>query len=435
MRVAAKPLTQPAMKASTDIELLKLLWHNNVPSATLLQTTSSESVTIKDYGEWDDATGSIKGAAIVIGNTLSHGRIVISAEGTRPEFIDNDVILHITPYPNTFICKDNGEIVPQLIVDIPEKIRRVYEQLRFSTDTIKCAAEIKSYDPLRRTSLFTGLQIDRICRKCNDIMALYAECEQDWNQTMYMMLLRTMGDNKNKIGFTELARRVPYHIISRERNSITIVEALMLGTSGLLENYAEDRYTLRLREDYNYLSAKYRLSPMATAMWDLQRINPNNHPIVRIVQLASFLATKDFVFDKVVNCRTAEDIDLLLSAEASEYWQTHYVPARISVRVPKRLGHAKKELLGINFISPLQAAYGQHICSDEICDSSIDILERLQCEDNRIVDSWRSNAVELKSAFDSQAIIQLNNEYCVKGRCSDCLIGKNIIKEVMLETV
>lgn len=423
------------MKASTNIELLKLLWHNKMLSATVLQTTASESATIKDYGEWDHASESIKGAAIVIGDTLSYGRVVIGTEGSRPELIDNDVILHVIPHPTTLICKDNGEIVPQLIVDIPEKMRKVYEQLRFSADTIQCAAEIKSYDPLRRTSVLTGLQIERIGRKCNDVMTLYAECEQDWNQTMYIMLLRTMGDNKNKIGFTELARRVPYHIISRERNSITIVEALLLGTSGLLENYAEDIYTLRLREDYNYLSAKYRLSPMATAMWDLQRINPNNHPIVRIVQLASFLATKDFVFDSVVNCRTAEDIDLLLSAEASEYWQTHYVPARISVRVPKRLGRAKKELLGINFISPLQAAYGQRSCSDIICESSIDILERLQCEDNRIVASWRCNDVELKSAFDSQAIIQLNNEYCVKGRCGDCLIGRNIIKEALLEIV
>ncbi len=36
-----------------------------------------------------------------------------------------------------------------------------------------------------------------------------------------------------------------------------------------------------------------------------------------------------------------------------------------------------------------------------------------------------------KSAFDSQALIQLKNEYCNKKFCLQCAIGNALLKEVL----
>ena len=80
----------------------------------------------------------------------------------------------------------------------------------------------------------------------------------------------------------------------------------------------------------------------------------------------------------------------------------------------------------INTIVPVLFAYGHHHKENEYKDRALQWLEEISAEKNTITNGYAASwALSNKNAFDSQAFIQLKNEYCNKKRCLDCAIGNN----------
>ena len=50
-------------------------------------------------------------------------------------------------------------------------------------------------------------------------------------------------------------------------------------------------------------------------------------------------------------------------------------------------------------------------------------------ETNNITKQWQHTDVAIVSAFDSQAVIELTNNYCIKKRCLECCIGNKILRK------
>ena len=237
-----------------------------------------------------------------------------------------------------------------------------------------------------------------------------------------------MGGNRNREPYIDLASRATYQMVLRERGDIELVEALLLGTAGMLEGCYFDDYIARLHDHYLYLARKYGIVPMRAGEWARAGIRAQNRPVTRIVQLASFVARNDFIFDRVAGCRTREDVHALFDTEVSGYWATHYVPDGSGERCPRRIGAEKADLLAINAVVPVMFAYGQTTGKGALKDAAFDLLGDIPAENNAIVRSWSGMGVPVRSALDSQALLQLRNEYCTRGRCTDCRVGKSIIK-------
>lgn len=189
-----------------------------------------------------------------------------------------------------------------------EELRRAEHRLLAGAATYACGGYIVRLDALHRNDLYTRLAYDRLERKYDVVRELFAESDSNWNQTFYVLLFRTIGDVTNRDAFLTLARRVSYRMVLRERASLHAVEAMLIGASGLLDNYRDDAYTRSLKQDFDYFSRKYEIAPMTGAEWNLRDIRPANHPLLRIAQLAAFLASNDFLIDRLVECRTAEEV-------------------------------------------------------------------------------------------------------------------------------
>lgn len=233
-----------------------------------------------------------------------------------------------------------------------EELRRAEHRLLAGAATYACGGYIVRLDALHRNDLYTRLAYDRLERKYDVVRELFAESDSNWNQTFYVLLFRTIGDVTNRDAFLTLARRVSYRMVLRERASLHAVEAMLIGASGLLDNYRDDAYTRSLKQDFDYFSRKYEIAPMTGAEWNLRDIRPANHPLLRIAQLAAFLASNDFLIDRLVECRTAEEVRRLFSAEASDYWYTHYIPATPTRELPKRIGRMKSRPCWASTSSP-----------------------------------------------------------------------------------
>jgi hypothetical protein len=240
-----------------------------------------------------------------------------------------------------------------------------------------------------------------------------------------------MGAGKNREAYTKLAKSATYNNLCRVKDSIESVEGMLLGAAGLLDTERfgrfPDSYTARLQEEADHLCRRFEIRPMQMHEWEIARNNPNNHPVIRIVQLAALLCSKEFLFSQLIECTSLEEIRKILSAEASEYWRTHYLPSRRSDFAVKRIGQTMQNILTINLVVPMIFTYGKINGNEALQERALDILERVDAESNVYIRRWRETGIHVENAFFSQALLQLSREYCEKKQCAACNLGKALL--------
>ena len=85
------------------------------------------------------------------------------------------------------------------------------------------------------------------------------------------------------------------------------------------------------------------------------------------------------------------------------------------------------DLVVINTIIPLQFAYS-NIRGESIAEDLIDFINEVDSEKNAIIDKFNSLGIKSQSAFESQALLELKNEYCERKACLKCAIGLELLK-------
>ena len=65
---------------------------------------------------------------------------------------------------------------------------------------------------------------------------------------------------------------------------------------------------------------------------------------------------------------------------------------------------------------------------EQLCDRAFHFLEQLRAEQNHIVRTWHDCGIDVRTAADSQALVQLNNAYCERKDCLRCRIGYEYLK-------
>jgi hypothetical protein len=54
-------------------------------------------------------------------------------------------------------------------------------------------------------------------------------------------------------------------------------------------------------------------------------------------------------------------------------------------------------------------------------------LQEIRAEQNTILSGWKQLGIKIKSAADSQALLELRKEFCRQKKCLDCDIGKFLL--------
>ncbi len=408
-------------------QLLDLLWRAGHFTGRDF-AAAGERVEVVSIGEYDEDSGMWYGAEIIVDGERRRGTVAVGEENEVPE----SVILRLVAGYALPVLGLDDRLIPQIEYAIEPEIAECYDTLRSGSAKCDCAERIAAMDSLRRTDLYTKLLVDRMRRKTGDVMEVFRAADKDWNQTFHVMLFRAMGGNRNRESFMQLASKVTGAMVSREKSSQERVEALLLGASGFLHAAAEkDAYTLRLEEEFRHLANKYSIVPLRPAEWDLGRIYPRSHPAVRLAEIAALLSKKEFMLDGLLRCRTSADVEALFAAEASEYWRTHYRPGAESAPSAKTIGKDKGRLIGINLVAPLMFAYGRENGSEELCESALDLLATIPAEKNEKLSGWYGRGCVAENSFESQALLQLGNEYCSAQACARCLIGRTEIKKAL----
>ena len=211
-----------------------------------------------------------------------------------------------------------------------------------------------------------------------------------------------------------------------------------MGQAGLLEldsipqRYQaaalNEGYFTKLRNEYLYLQHKFQMSPINHELWHFLRLRPQNFPHIRISQLANLYYERRASLSALIECETAEELRQLLSTHVTPYWETHYVFGSESPKSSKRMSKASVDLLIINTAIPMLFAVGRHRQKEELCDRAFDMLEQMKAEKNHIITMWQECGLPVKTAGDSQALIQLKKEYCDRKDCLRCRFGYEYLR-------
>ena len=93
------------------------------------------------------------------------------------------------------------------------------------------------------------------------------------------------------------------------------------------------------------------------------------------------------------------------------------------------LRESSLNLLVINTAAPLLFAYGRSRLDEALCERAFGLLEALPPEQNYIIRCWRRAGIQVTHAADSQALIQLRQQYCDRKDCLRCRFGTEYLRK------
>jgi hypothetical protein len=251
----------------------------------------------------------------------------------------------------------------------------------------------------------------------------------DWEETFYQFLAANFGFKTNAVPFELLARSLPQNILAKHKNNPMQIEALVFGQAGFLQDDFKDQYPLKLKEEYIFLQKKYKLKPVEKHLWKYMRLRPANFPNIRLAQFAALVIRSNHLFSKLLEINDVKVLKALFSeVKVNGYWDDHYRFDVASSPSSKNMGAASVDILLLNTIALFLFSYGKIHQLQHCINLSLKLLEYLPCENNKIVTDFCNLGVKIKTAFESQALIELKNNYCNYKKCLQCGVGNKILK-------
>ncbi|MCX6310328.1 MAG: DUF2851 family protein [Bacteroidetes bacterium] len=418
-------------------EFLHYIWKTKQFAPADLKTTQGQEIEIVFPGDHNFNSGpDFFNAQIKIEDMLWTGNVEIHIKASdwmkhkhQNDDTYNNVILHVVYECDCELKTHNDEALTTLVMRerIDMKLYENYLRLLKSKTTIVCANSINEIPSIIITSWLSRVLAERLERKISELKFELEQNGKDWEETFYRQLAKQFGMKINAEPFSWLAAAVPYKMISRQRDNLFQMEALLFGQAGLLPEKPEDEYSFTLISEYNFLQIKYHIQPMPSHWWRFMRLRPNNFPTIRIAQLAGLFFCQPQLFRSCMEANEISELKKLLDVSASNYWTEHYSFGKVSKSCEKNIGTQAMDTILINTIAPFKFLYGRMTANEHLVQDAISLLERIGPEKNKIIREWGCIKVQPTSAAESQALLELKKNYCDKKKCLSCEIGNYLL--------
>ncbi len=419
---------------------LHYVWQMQYFDKQALQTVDGEKIEIFVTGTLNTNAGpDFANARIRIGSIDWVGSVEIhtQASGWYDHHHDADraydnVILHVVWQDDKPVTRHDHTPLPtlQLKGRVEEGLIKTYRQLVTSSFSIPCQRSLNKVNEITRLSMMEKAMMERLERKALEVDQLLQKNGNHWEETFYQLLARNFGFKINSEPFFQLSRKLPLKILLKQSGNPEQLEALLLGQAGFLDAARGDDYYLLLRREHQLLSAKFGIgqNKMSKSQWRFLRLRPANFPVLRLAQFAALVHHRQNLFSLVIQSETLESLTELLVVPISPYWQMHYQFSKTTSSIIHDLGSASIENIIINTVVPVWVAYGKRMDDQHYVDKAVDLLQVLPAEVNRITSTWNDLGIAARTSFDSQALIELYNNFCQKKNCLHCTIGAALMR-------
>ncbi|WEA02163.1 DUF2851 family protein [Mucilaginibacter sp. SJ] len=421
-------------------DFLHYIWKFRLFERENLQTVDGEELEIFSAGLHNSDSGpDFHNARIRIGETVWAGNVEVhlSASDWQKHGHTNDgaydnVILHVVYRNDVPLFLPNGRKVPTLELQsrISEALYNKYHTLVFGNQSfIPCENGIATVDGLTMQNWLTRVLVERMEKRSTNVAAALALNKGDWEETFYQFLAANFGFKVNALPFELTAKSLPQLILAKNKNSPMQIEALIFGQAGFLEGEFKDDYPLKLQKEYEYLRKKYNLKPIESHLWKFMRLRPQNFPTIRLAQFAALIVQSNHLLSKTLEIKEVKALrSLFTEIKVNDYWDDHYRFDVQSKPSSKNMGDGSVDILLLNTVALFLFSYGKQHQQQYYISRSLKLLENLPAEKNNIIADFVNLGVKIETAFESQALLELKNNYCNYKKCLQCGVGNKILK-------
>ncbi len=417
--------------------LLQFIWQFQYFNKNELTTVNSEKVQVILPGLYNHNQGpDFSNAKIIVGKTTWVGTVELhikTSDWNKHKHQDDknygNVILHVVWEDDDKRGLMISKSIPlvELKTKVPKVLLQRYEELMVSQAFIPCEKNIQHIRDITWSSWKDRLLAERLLRKAGMVEEYLRQNNYHWEETFWWMLAKNFGMKVNGEAFESVARSIPLTLLAKHKGQLHQLEALLLGQAGLLkENFRED-YPKLLQKEYKFLQKKYDLRPVQMPVYSL-RMRPGNFPAIRLAELAMLVYESAHLFSKIKETSSAKVIKQFFEITANDYWHYHYRLDIASAFKEKKTGISMRDNIITNTVAPVLFAYGNYHNELKYKDKALQCLEEVSGEKNQITNGFKQLGIDNKSARDSQAMIELKNEYCTKKRCLECAVGNVLLK-------
>ncbi len=415
-------------------KLLQFIWKYRYFNHQELALTTGEPVWIEYPGDENQNQGpDFTHARIKIRDTYWVGNVELhlfssgwNKHGHAPDKNYRNVILHVVWKQDPAEMARN---IPQL-----ELFHRVsgimldtYEGWMKQHAFVPCERSLQQPDINIWNAWKQGLLLKRLDRKMSAIVRSLRLNHYHWEEQLWWMVAANFGMKVNAASFEAVARSLPYSLLAKHRQQPIQLEALLFGQANLLESDFREMYPSMLKKEFHFLKRKYGLKKVFEQVHFL-RMRPENFPTIRLSQLAALGADSGNLFAWILQCNSLSELRKKFAVAANDYWIYHYVFDKESPFKEKILGRSTCERIVINSVIPVLYTYGSIYQNKSYSEKALSWMQEIRAEQNGVLSGWKLLGIRMGSAAESQALLELKNEFCQQRKCLECDIGRYLLQ-------
>ncbi len=452
-------------KLNLNESFISRIWerHQNYSG---LKTTEGHSVELIDYGRRNyDSGPDYLDAVISIGGRTYGGSIEIHRDASdwNRHSHENDpnyagVILHVAMFnegPDENPAASSKERrIPTVILShfLTRSLKDIWKELIFedtSPSSILCYPKSLKADQDIKRKMICAQGMERVSAK-HAKMHQRAEALTDagkanfaYEQTGFEYICEALGYSKNKKPFIRLSRNIELEMMKALKPGLTECDALIFGMAGMLSQENQiDEYSKALYSLWSELRSRLRLPQLEASDWNFFRLRPPNFPTLRLAYASGLLRfilhndlsgiMRDVFLGKGNPLKEVKE--LFRNIEVSDYWKQHYHFGRKKSVPQSILGDQRISEIIVNVMIPFALA----LCRDE--DNSEEIIGRIYLDvpaspSKSSLIKWleQQTGYRAATANEEQGLLNLYENFCSKGRCMSCKIGKIVFGESAAE--
>lgn len=396
-------------------------------------TTNGQQVEILDFGKYNHNSGpDFLECKVKIDDKIWAGQIEFHVKASdwlkhhhQNDKNYNNVILHMV-FEYDMDIQSGEMILPT--VEIKELINQnhysKYQNYISSKNWIACQNDLAKVDGFIIYQQKEKALLNRLERKSNQIIELINQFKGDKQKVFFIQLFKAFGTKVNQQAFERLGELFDWRIPAKLNFDSLKIQAYLFGSAGFLNQDIDDEYFLKLKNEFEFIHQKFQLKIMSIKEWKFSTMRPANFPTVRLAQLAHLLVNQNLLSD----LHEFKSFKNQFNIQLNKYWKIHYNFGKQGKKSTPNLTQPFINLILINVYVPYVFSLGRLHDDETLKSSTFDLLNSIKPESNTILTNWKKLNIQVKSAFDTQALIEQKNEYCTSHQCLNCRIGYNLLK-------
>lgn len=415
-----------------------------------LKTVSGKRVQIMFTGQWNTDRGpDFRNVIIDVEGKVCRGDAEIhlqtydwTAHHHHEDSNYNNVVLHIVyehngQYPKTIT--ENGssveilELKGYLDEDITKLIKRYDGSFDHHPDFCDFFAGLDEQTTRLILQKLGTLRMEKKIKRYGAELFF-----SDFNQLLYQGIMEAAGYHKNSYNFLQLAIQYPYvDLLKWYKEGMSCEDLLTLWIWGSgLENHLPGIIGKETGKEWETRFRQQAFSDVKGLLqWNLFRIRPVNHPVIRLLQIAGLIykSLEDSLLNEIINIfavPVSEGMIKKIRLNLQEAFHSDTLPKFY------RLGENRLDIILINVLIPVLILFGEKMGYQQLNDTGWEIYKKFKGLPSNYIEhligkkylNLPQQALIRQKAIYQQGILKVYNDYCRYHNCDFCLTyKKNLI--------